>query len=145
MPLLYAPSDFRISHQLPRRSWLGPTQLVSFALLIAVVVLQILRPPVVPVERSWEHATAYQGSREPPTCPNTVIFEEPLPVSRPHKMSLIEEAKRVAAEFEYSPDDVNRGVKAFMSQMRESKPLASLSLEMLRLLQTRVCKSQEQP
>ncbi len=60
-------------------------------------------------------------------------------------MSLIEEAKRVAAEFEYSPDDVNRGVKAFMSQMRESKPLASLSLEMLRLLQTRVCKSQEQP
>lgn len=33
-------------------------------------------------------------------------------------MSLLEEAKRVAAEFEYSPEDLNRGVEAFISQMR---------------------------
>ncbi|CAD6593173.1 MAG: glucokinase [Alectoria sarmentosa] len=34
-------------------------------------------------------------------------------------MSVLEEAKRVAAEFEYSPEDLNRGVKAFISQMDE--------------------------
>jgi len=33
-------------------------------------------------------------------------------------MSLLEEAKRMAAEFEYSSEDLNIGVKAFISQMR---------------------------
>ncbi|KAL8661099.1 MAG: hypothetical protein Q9202_005913 [Teloschistes flavicans] len=34
-------------------------------------------------------------------------------------MGLIEDARRVAAEFEYPPDEVNRGVKAFIRQMDE--------------------------
>jgi len=33
-------------------------------------------------------------------------------------MSLLKEAKRVAAEFEYSPEVLNKGVKAFINQMR---------------------------
>ena len=37
------------------------------------------------------------------------------PVNR--KMGLAEEAQRVAAEFEYSAQDVNKGVKAFIQQM----------------------------
>lgn len=32
-------------------------------------------------------------------------------------MSLLEEARKVAAEFEYSADDVNTGVKEFIRQM----------------------------
>ena len=32
-------------------------------------------------------------------------------------MTLLDEAKKVAAEFEYTAEDVNRGVKAFISQM----------------------------
>jgi len=50
-------------------------------------------------------------------CPNTHIFDEPLPFSRPNKMSLLEEAKKVAAEFKYPPEEVNKGVKEFIRQM----------------------------
>jgi len=32
-------------------------------------------------------------------------------------MGLAEEAQRIAAEFEYSNQDVNNGVKAFVAQM----------------------------
>ena len=32
-------------------------------------------------------------------------------------MSLVQEAQRMAAEFEYPAEEVNKGVKAFMSQM----------------------------
>lgn len=34
-------------------------------------------------------------------------------------MSVLEESKRVAAEFEYSSEDLNKGVKAFITQMDE--------------------------
>jgi hypothetical protein len=34
-------------------------------------------------------------------------------------MSLLEEAKRVAAEFEFSDEDVVKSVKHFIFQMRE--------------------------
>ena len=34
-------------------------------------------------------------------------------------MSLHEQARRVAAEFEYSPEDINKGVKEFIRQMGE--------------------------
>lgn len=32
-------------------------------------------------------------------------------------MSLLQEAKRIAAQFEYTDDDIRKGVKAFISQM----------------------------
>jgi len=35
-------------------------------------------------------------------------------------MGLAEEAKRIAEEFEYSNQDVNKGVKAFIDQMSTS-------------------------
>lgn len=34
-------------------------------------------------------------------------------------MGLAEEAKRIAAEFEYTSQDVNKGVKEFIRQMSE--------------------------
>ena len=33
-------------------------------------------------------------------------------------MSVLEAANKVAGEFEYAPEDVNRGVKEFLNQMR---------------------------
>lgn len=44
-------------------------------------------------------------------------------------MALLEEAKRIADEFVYPPNEVNRGVKAFIEQMDEglSKQGATLS------------------
>ena len=32
-------------------------------------------------------------------------------------MALVEKAKRVAAEFEYPPDELNRGVQEFLREM----------------------------
>jgi hypothetical protein len=37
-------------------------------------------------------------------------------------MALIAEAKRVAAEFEFSDDDVNRSVKEFIVEMSACNP-----------------------
>ena len=36
-------------------------------------------------------------------------------------MALLEGAKKIAAEFEYTAEDVNTGVKAFMGQMGMSR------------------------
>jgi hypothetical protein len=53
------------------------------------------------------------------TCESPHPFPTEAPVSRLHKMSLLEEAKRVAAEFEYTDDQVRKGVKHFIQQMSE--------------------------
>jgi hypothetical protein len=53
-------------------------------------------------------------------CESPHPFPTEPPVSRPYKMSLIEEAKRVAAEFEYTDDQVRKGVKHFIYQMSMS-------------------------
>jgi hypothetical protein len=44
------------------------------------------------------------------------------PVSRPHKMSLLAEAKRVAAEFDFSDDDIRAIGAEFVAQMSELSP-----------------------
>lgn len=51
------------------------------------------------------------------TCQNTQAFPDQLPVCRLRKMSLLQDAKRVAAEFEYGTDAVNKGVKEFIREM----------------------------
>lgn len=57
------------------------------------------------------------------------LFTDQLPVCKPHKMALVEEAKRVAAEFEYTTADLNKGVKEYINQMKEglSKQDATLA------------------
>lgn len=83
-----------------------------------MIIVQILKAPQIPHQQSYEpdHSLteAFEG---PPTCSNTPLFLEPLPLTRPHKMSVFDEAKKVAAEFEYSSHDLNRGVKEFIRQM----------------------------
>ncbi|KAI9721260.1 MAG: hypothetical protein M1812_002422 [Candelaria pacifica] len=46
-------------------------------------------------------------------------------------MALLQEAKRVAAEFEYSPDDVRKGVKEFIKQMDEGLQKTGTSLSQI--------------
>jgi hypothetical protein len=50
-------------------------------------------------------------------CESPHPFPIEPPVSRPRKMSLLEEAKRVAAEFEFTDDEVRKNVKHFIYQM----------------------------
>lgn len=51
------------------------------------------------------------------TCESPHPFPTEAPISRPHKMSLLAESKRVAAEFEYTDEDVRRGVAEFVAEM----------------------------
>lgn len=50
-------------------------------------------------------------------CENPHPFPTEPPVSRLYKMSLSEEAKRVAAEFDFADDEVRKSVKHFIYQM----------------------------
>ena len=94
-----------------------PPQLLSAVVLFVILLLQLF-PPVPPSEElPWTTDTHLHKNIPPPTCTNTPIFQSPLPVSGPAKMALLDAARKVAAEFEYSPEDVNRGVKAFLDQM----------------------------
>ena len=74
-----------------------------------------------PFGDSVRRQEAYYDQLEPgKLCWSKSIFDPELPCSRaPANMALLEEAKRVAAEFEYPPEEVNKGVKEFIRQMEE--------------------------
>lgn len=130
VPIDYHSPIFRFPSKLSRRTRFSPAQLLSFLVVLLVFAVQVFRSPPDSVTRSFE-SSYYQESLPPlapPVCRNTSPFLEPLPVSQPYKMSLLEEAKRVAAEFEHSPDDLNKGVKAFISQMRGYSGLRSITM-----------------
>ena len=69
----------------------------------------------VPSEEVYIRRGALEGSA--PICQEEDLFSTPLPISRPYKMALLEEAKRVAGQFDYPAEELNKGVKAFIQQM----------------------------
>ena len=116
----------------------SPIHLLSALVLLIVIFFQVfnstqqlfdLRPVTrqdnLPIEVLRQPALESHVDQ----CSNTPIFYEPHGVCRPSKMALIKEAQRIAAEFEYSTAEVNRGVKAFIHQMDEglSKKGATMS------------------
>lgn len=64
---------------------------------------------------------AYYEDLEPGTqCkPKSVFSSELYQTPTLHNMDLEQEAKRMAAEFEFSKDALNKGVKHFIQEMRE--------------------------
>ena len=64
---------------------------------------------------------AYYEQLEPGTqCKPKSIFAAELPITNAlTNMALAEEVRRMTAEFEYSKEEVNRGVKHFIQQMEE--------------------------
>lgn len=98
----------------------------SFLFLLLVLLLQFIVPQlrniptllgeygvVVPTRTS----TTIGQSAPTSVCPNLQLFPTQPPFSKSYRMALLQEAKRVGAEFEYSPDDVRKGVKEFIRQM----------------------------
>ena len=118
LPVQYYTADLRRSSRLSRRPWVSVSQLVSCAFLVVVLVIQFIIPSHVHLGTVFRDSLR-SGVRveSPAICQNSPVFLEPLPTSRPHKMSLLEEARRVAAEFDYTKQDVNKGVKEFIRQM----------------------------
>lgn len=80
-----------------------------------------VRRPLSPFGENVYRQEAYFEQLEPGTqCKPKAVFSAELPVS--HAMAgnkLASEAQRVAAEFEYSADDVNKGVQEFIAEMSE--------------------------
>ena len=118
MPLVYKASGLTFPTKRSRHPGITPAQLLSFGVLVLVLLIQFLKPAFLHIETSWGPVNKTNDQLQTPlTCPNAAVFLDPLPTSRPHKMSELKGAKRLAGEFEYSAEDLNRGVKAFISQM----------------------------
>lgn len=117
-PLPYPSTGLRLSSRASRWSQFTTTKLLSLSVFFVVIVIQfLLRSPTPIIPTSWDSQSRGSNIRLPPVCRNAKVFEDPLPISRAFKMSLLEEAKRVAAEFDYPAEKVNQGVKEFIKQM----------------------------
>lgn len=75
--------------------------------------------PLSPFGDSVYRAEAYYDQLEPGTrCKPKDPFALPV-TDAITNMGLAEETKRIAAQFEYSAEDVNRGVEEFIAEMEE--------------------------
>lgn len=108
----------------------SPTTLVLGLLLIAVLLAQYLLPHLpIPYQDLFLRTYPTPTPASCPPVPTYNPFVQELycrvpthtPGSiynrSPRSMSLAQAAERVAAEFEYKKEDVNRGVKEFIRQM----------------------------
>ena len=94
-----------------------------------MLAIQVYKTPSNIFEEPAEQSYTRHGILEGPAplCREEDLFSAPLPISRPHKMALLEEAKRVAGQFDYPPEELNNGVKAFIQQMGALPPAAGES------------------
>lgn len=143
MPIVYSSADFKLPPKLSRRNPFTPAQLLSVAVLLVVFAIQVFRSPTLLSED--DIVVSYFGDKTapPPVCKEPNLFEAPLPVTRPDKMSLLTEAKRVAAEFEYPAEDLNIGVKAFIEQMHEGLQKTGTSMSQIPTYVTAVTNGTE--
>jgi len=128
------------------RPFVSPHHVYGGLVLVLVLVLQLLVAPHLPHEilrfftttttttvHPWHvtspvdspHATALY--KTPPVCPKPtpkVDFAGTFNTDTVRSMALAEQAKRVAAEFEFGPDAVNKAVKEFIREMGRFWPHA---------------------
>jgi len=115
-----------VSRSFPFRS----AHLIPLVLVVFVFVLQYLfprlqlgsiqdsrhtppRPAFCPPPARHPFLDDLICPRQPDESPGTL--RNPVP----RKMGLVEEARRIAGQFEYTSEDVNKGVKEFIRQMDE--------------------------
>jgi hexokinase len=106
---------------------------LSGLFLVLVLVVQLLVAPHLPHDilrfftPQHRHATSPAARlhepalyRTPSTCPKPsqkVEFAGTFNTDTERSMALAEQAKRVAAEFDFGPDAVNKAVKEFIREM----------------------------
>ena len=124
-------------HAVRPRTVVAPHHVLSGLVLVLVLVLQLLVAPHLPHEilrfftttQHW-HVTSPAPSLDPtarsdtpPICPKPkpkVDIAGTFNTDTVRSMALAEQAKRVAAEFEFGPDAVNKAVKEFIREMGAS-------------------------
>ncbi|TLD22140.1 hypothetical protein PspLS_08174 [Pyricularia sp. CBS 133598] len=77
------------------------------------------------------HSPAAQATIDEPAVCENQPFPTAAPTSRPLKMPLEAETKRIVDQFEYTDDDVNKGVKEFLRQMEEGLAKDGTSLSQI--------------
>ncbi|KAK8061388.1 hexokinase hxk2 [Apiospora phragmitis] len=104
--------------------------LVSLAFLILVLVVQLFLTDAKSyyfsrIFTSQPFTTTRSAFSPPaavlqePVCESPHPFPTAPPISRPRTMALVEETKRITAQFDYTDADVNKGVQEFLRQMNE--------------------------
>ncbi|KAK6066521.1 hexokinase [Seiridium cupressi] len=101
--------------------------IVSLAFLTLVLIAQVFLTdakfqysrlltshPFTRITSSSPAAVLYE-----PVCKSPHPFPTAPPVSKARTMALIEETRRITAQFEYTDNDVNKGVQEFLRQMNE--------------------------
>jgi Hexokinase len=126
--------SYRTRHKLTPRPRVPLLYLLSALLFFFALGVQLLAsrdtpPPPVPATQKYSpfgdsvyRQEAYYEQLEPGTqCKpkNPLSAELPTTPNMARRPSLADEVERLAAFFEYSAEDVNKGVKAFIQQMNE--------------------------
>ncbi|KAI6864656.1 putative glucokinase [Hortaea werneckii] len=121
----------------------SPATFVPAVLLLLVLILQLFLLPRLP-----PHLQLFRPPppARPTSCPTVPAFNPfvqelycrvpqhtPSALYRqsPHSMALAAAAERVAAEFEYTKQDVQKGVKEFMRQMDEGLNVQGATLSQI--------------
>ena len=132
LPIQHYTAELKRSSSLSRTPWVSVSQVVSVAFLAIVLVIQLIISSHVRIGTTFQDLGGTGASLDSVAiCPNTPVLQEPLPISRPYKMALLEQARRVAAEFEYPPENVNKGVKEFIRQMGALKRIRDIEYGLL--------------
>jgi hypothetical protein len=119
-----SPVKLSKKHSIPK------VQLLSFVLLAIVLVIQFVLPQILGGRDGFTgdyaiptHSTPVLSpaviSSQDAICESPPLFSIENQYSKVRKMGLLEEAEKVAAEFEYPPEAVAAGVKEFLRQMGE--------------------------
>ena len=106
-------------HQAKSRLRISPTHLLPCVILLVFLVFQYFpSPPYIHLRPTQRFKFAFDDRPVAPVCRNTHLPHQDLH-SLFSKMALQTEAQRIAAEFDYPAEDVNKGVKEFIKEMSE--------------------------
>ncbi|TVY73143.1 Glucokinase, partial [Lachnellula suecica] len=113
------------AHTVSTRNPTTLVHLLSFAFLTLVLIIQFFfadTPSIHPrTLKPYSHTSFSPPAHilDTETCESPHPFPTAPPISRPHKMALATEAKRIAAEFDLSDSDVKKIGVEFVEQMKE--------------------------
>lgn len=113
------------AHTVSTQNPINLVHLLSFAFLAIVLVVQFIFSDTPSAQSRYQKPYS-PTSFSPPAhvleggiCESPPPFPTEPPISRPHKMALATEAKRIAAQFELPDDDVKKIGAEFVKQMNE--------------------------
>lgn len=102
--------------------------ILPVALLIVIFILQffsgakLYHSDLLSVQsflRATHSPPASSDHQRSPVCENPLPFPTAAPTSKPLAMALEAETATIVAQFDYTDEDVNKGVKEFLRQMGE--------------------------